>query len=189
MWTKTLLIDNMDSFTQNVRHLFQLADADVTVFRSDRTFLTDVEQFSPELLLISPGPGTPGEATLSMEIIRNFSGRVPIFGVCLGMQCIALTLGGVISKGESCHGKARTILHEGNGVFSGISSPLTVGRYHSLRLSICPDELEINAATPDGTPMSIRHRTLPLVGVQFHPESFITEQGLQIARNVLHGNL
>lgn len=189
MWTKTLLIDNMDSFTENVRHLFQLAGADVTVFRSDRTTLADIERFSPELLLISPGPGAPGEATLSMEIIRGFAGKIPIFGVCLGMQCIALSLGGVISKGEPCHGKARTVLHEGNGVFSGISSPLTVGRYHSLRLSICPDELEVNATTPDGTPMSIRHRTLPLAGVQFHPESFLTVQGLQIARNVLHGNM
>ncbi|NOY23572.1 MAG: aminodeoxychorismate/anthranilate synthase component II [Acidobacteria bacterium] len=189
MWTKTLLIDNMDSFTQNVRHLFQMAGADVTVFRSDSATLTDIEKFSPELLLISPGPGSPEKAVLSRAIIRKFYGNIPIFGICLGMQCIALELGGIVSKGDPCHGKTRAVHHEGNGVFSAISSPFTVGRYHSLRLSECPDELEVNAGTSDGIPMSIRHRTLPLAGVQFHPESFLTEQGLQIARNVLHGNL
>jgi len=179
----------MDSFTQNVRHLFQMAGTEVSVFRSDRTTLKDVETFSPQLILISPGPGSPEDAMFSSAIIRNFSGKIPIFGICLGMQCIALEMGGTISKGEPCHGKSRAVHHEGNGVFSGISSPLTVGRYHSLQLSECPDELEVNARTSDGIPMSIRHRSLPLAGVQFHPESFLTKQGLQIARNVLNGNL
>lgn len=179
----------MDSFTQNVRHLFQMAGATVSVFRSDKTTLTDVESFSPQLILISPGPGSPEEATFSRAIVRKFSGRIPIFGICLGMQCIAMEMGGVISKGEPCHGKSQAVHHEGNGIFYGIPSPLAVGRYHSLQLSECPEELEVNAGTSDGISMSIRHRSLPLAGVQFHPESFLTEQGRKIARNVLNGNL
>ncbi len=189
MGIRTALVDNMDSFTQNVRHLFQVAGAEVTVFRSDQATLRDIEAHKPRLVLISPGPGSPQDADLSRRIIRRFAGVVPIFGICLGMQCLALEYGAGIVKAVPCHGKTDRVRHDGSGVFRGLDNPLAVGRYHSLRVASCPDGFVVNAETADGIPMAIRHRELPLAGVQFHPESFLTQQGLLMAGNVLHENL
>lgn len=188
MQKRVVIIDNMDSFTENVGHLFQRAGGNVTIVRCDRTILKDIEDTHPGLLVISPGPGTPEEATLSRSVVRHFSGKIPVFGICLGMQCIVLELGGVVSKGDPCHGKMCAIHHTRTGIFSGLPSPLTVGRYHSLHVSGLPGSLELTAWTSERIPMAVRHPDYALAGVQFHPESFLTEAGISMAENVLNGN-
>jgi len=188
-----LLIDNYDSFTYNLVQYFGQLGAQVEVHRNDAITLADIAALSPSHLVISPGPCTPNEAGISLEAIRNFAGRVPILGVCLGHQAIAQAFGGkVIRARQVMHGKTSVIGHDGRGVFHALNNPLTVTRYHSLLVeeATLPAEFEISAWTlpTDGSSreiMGLRHRSLPLEGVQFHPESILSEQGLELLANFL----
>ncbi len=183
-----LLIDNYDSFTYNlVQYLGELG-ATVEVARNDEITLEDIEEMAPSQIIISPGPGNPDEAGISKDVIRRFAGKVPIFGVCLGHQCIGEVFGGIVEgAGEIKHGKVSQITHDGRGVFAGLSSPLEGTRYHSLaiRADSVPDVLEVSAHSESGVIMGVRHRTLPVEGVQFHPESILTPDGHAILRNFL----
>ena len=184
-----LIVDNYDSFTYNlVQYLGELG-ADMTVVRNDEVSVDDIElDLRPEKILISPGPGTPDNAGISLEVIDRFAGRVPILGVCLGHQAIGQHFGGeVVRAPEPVHGKPVEIRHDGKTIFAGIESEFSAGRYHSLvveRESL-PDCLEISAESPDGLIMAMRHRNLPIEGVQFHPESILTEHGKTLLKNFL----
>ncbi|WP_410013256.1 aminodeoxychorismate synthase component II [Sodalis sp. C49] len=187
-----LLIDNYDSFTYNLYQYFCELGAQVEVWRHDRLQLADIERMAPRQLVISPGPGTPDEAGISLAAIRHFAGRIPILGVCLGHQAIAQAFGArIVRANQVMHGKTSAITHDGRGVFAGLALPLTVTRYHSLVIDRAglPDCLEATAwSLRDGARdeiMGIRHRTLPLEGVQFHPESVLSEQGHQLLANFL----
>ena len=188
-----LMIDNYDSFTYNlVQYLGELG-AEVVVRRNDEVTLAEIEAMAPHHIVISPGPATPNEAGVSMDVIRHFGPHVPLLGVCLGHQCIGQVFGGrIVHAGELMHGKASPIHHTGAGVFRGIESPFRATRYHSLVIqkSSAPAVLEVTAWT-EKTPgavdeiMGVRHRELPIEGVQFHPESILTEHGHDILRNFL----
>ena len=188
-----LMIDNYDSFTWNlVQYLGELG-AEVRVFRNDRITLEEVERLAPERIVISPGPCTPNEAGISVELVRRFAGRVPILGVCLGHQCIGQAFGGrIVHAREIMHGKTSMIRHAGKGVFRGLPDPFEATRYHSLvieRASL-PECLEVTAWTErEGGEMDeimgVRHRELPVEGVQFHPESILTAVGHDLLRNFL----
>ncbi len=185
-----LLIDNYDSFTYNlVQYLAELGQQ-VKVVRNDEVTVEDVRKISPQYIVISPGPCTPNEAGISLAIIKELSGSFPILGVCLGHQAIGQAFGGkVIRAKEVVHGKTSRIFHDEKGVFRGLPNPFEATRYHSLvieRQSI-PDCLEITAKTWDEEIMGVRHRTLPVEGVQFHPESFLTTVGKDLLRNFLEG--
>jgi anthranilate synthase/aminodeoxychorismate synthase-like glutamine amidotransferase len=185
---RVLVVDNYDSFVYNlVQYLGELG-GDPVVRRSDQFTLDDVEALDPDAILISPGPGRPEDAGLSNELIRTYAGRVPVFGVCLGHQCIGQVFGGdVVRAPEIMHGKTSLIRHEGMGVFAGLPQPLEATRYHSLvvdRASV-PDVLEITAETDDGIVMGLRHRELDVEGVQFHPESILTAAGHDMLRTFL----
>ena len=184
-----LVIDNYDSFTYNlVQYLGELG-ADVRVRRNNHVTLGEVEAMAPEQILISPGPGRPENAGITPDVIRRFGPRTPILGVCLGHQAIGLVYGGTICRAAvPMHGKTSTVVHDGKGVFAGITEPFQAGRYHSLVISPenFPHDLEVAARTrEDGTIMAVRHRTYPVHGVQFHPESVLTEEGRKILRNFL----
>lgn len=184
-----LVIDNYDSFTYNlVQYLGELG-AEMKVIRNDEMEVDAIEkELRPKRILISPGPGTPDDAGVSLETIDRFSGRVPIFGVCLGHQAIGQHFGGkVVRAPEPVHGKPVEVSHDGKTIFDGIERPFTAGRYHSLvveRRSL-PGCLEISAESPDGLIMAMRHRTMPVEGVQFHPESILTEHGKAMLKNFL----
>ena len=184
-----LVIDNYDSFTYNlVQYLGELG-ADMKVIRNDEVSVDEIEnEMHPEKILISPGPGTPDGAGVSLEVIDRFSGKVPILGVCLGHQAIGQHFGGkVIRAPEPVHGKPVEVSHDGRTIFEGIGGSFKAGRYHSLvveRESL-PECLEISAESPDGLIMAMRHRSLPLEGVQFHPESILTEHGKKMLKNFL----
>ncbi|MTD29161.1 aminodeoxychorismate synthase component II [Erwinia sorbitola] len=188
-----LLIDNYDSFTWNLYQYFSELGAEVCVRRNDDITLAEIAALAPQHLVISPGPCTPNEAGISLDAIRYFSGKLPILGVCLGHQAIAQALGArVIRARKVMHGKISEIEHAGVGVFAGLNHPLSVTRYHSLIVEngTLPAECEVTAWTvgDDGQPdeiMGFRHRTLPLEGVQFHPESILSEQGHQLLANFL----
>lgn len=188
-----LMIDNYDSFTYNVVQYLAELGADVRVVRNDEISVAQIEAMEPERLVISPGPCTPNEAGISMEAIRHFAGKLPILGVCLGHQAIGQVYGGdVIRAGRVMHGKISPVFHTDSGVFRGLSNPLQATRYHSLVIdqTTLPDCLEVTAWTrhEDGAVeeiMGIRHKTLPIEGVQFHPESIMTEQGHELLRNFL----
>ncbi len=183
-----LLIDNYDSFTYNLYQYLGELGAQVEVVRNDQITLEDIDQMAPERIIISPGPGNPDEAGISKDVIRRFAGKLPIFGVCLGHQCIGEVFGGVVEgAGEILHGKVSQIKHDGRGVFAGLPSPIAATRYHSLaiRPDSVPDVLEVSAWSDSGVIMGVRHRTLPVEGVQFHPESILTPEGHQILRNFL----
>ncbi|MBI1886241.1 MAG: aminodeoxychorismate/anthranilate synthase component II [Chloroflexi bacterium] len=183
-----LLIDNYDSFTYNLFQYLSELGAEVDVARNDRVSLDDIEGMAPERIVISPGPRTPKEAGVSVDLIRRFADTVPILGVCLGHQCIGEAFGGVVSgAGEIVHGKTSVIHHEGKGVLRGLPSPFEGVRYHSLAVQRegLPEELEVTAWTEGGVIMGLRHRGLPVEGVQFHPESIMTGVGKQILRNFL----
>jgi anthranilate synthase component II len=183
-----LMIDNYDSFTYNlVQYLGELGE-DVRVFRNDEITLEEVEQLKPERIVVSPGPCTPNEAGISVPLIQKFSDRLPILGVCLGHQSIGQAFGGRIVHAQTLmHGKTSPVRHEDRGVFRGLPNPLVATRYHSLvieRASL-PDCLEVTAWTDDGEIMGVRHKSLPVEGVQFHPESILTEHGHALLANFL----
>ncbi|WP_414509674.1 anthranilate synthase component II [Synechococcus sp. OH20] len=184
-----VVIDNYDSFTYNlVQYLGELG-AQVRVFRNDQLSVAELCQLQPEGVVISPGPGRPEDAGISLELIRELGPRLPILGVCLGHQCIGQVYGGqIVRASELMHGKTSLIYHQGVGVFEGLSQPFAATRYHSLVIepSTCPDELEVTAQTCDGTIMGVRHRRYPHVqGVQFHPESILTLEGKRLLGNFL----
>ena len=183
-----LMIDNYDSFTYNlVQYLGELGQ-DVKVIRNDEMTVDEIERLGAERIVLSPGPCTPNEAGVSLELIGRLAGRVPILGVCLGHQAIGQAFGGRIVHAKTLmHGKVSKIHHEGKGVFAGLPTPFDATRYHSLAIerASCPPDLELTAWTDDGEIMGVRHRSLPVEGVQFHPESILTEHGHALLRNFL----
>ena len=183
-----LMIDNYDSFTYNlVQYLGELGE-DVKVIRNDELTADEIERLAPERIVLSPGPCTPNEAGVSLEVIRRFAGRLPILGVCLGHQAIGQAFGGKIVHAKTLmHGKVSSIHHTGAGVFRGLPTPYEATRYHSLAIerASCPAELEVTAWTDDGEIMGVRHRSLAVEGVQFHPESILTQHGHALLRNFL----
>lgn len=183
-----LVIDNYDSFTYNlVQYLGELGEKPV-VYRNDEITLDEVEALKPDHILISPGPCTPTEAGISLALIERFKGKIPIMGVCLGHQSIGQAFGGdVIRAANLMHGKTSPIHHTGKGVFAGMPTPFTATRYHSLivKRETLPDCLEITAETTEGEIMGLQHKEFPIVGVQFHPESIVTEHGHTMLRNFL----
>ena len=184
---KVLLLDNYDSFTYNLaQYLGELGHAPV-VHRNDEITLGEVEAMKPDRIVISPGPGRPEDAGVSVDVIRQFGRRIPVFGVCLGHQGIGHAFGGAVVRAPVLmHGKVSSIQHDGRGVFAGVSQPFVAGRYHSLIVADPPpDALEISARTDDGIIMGLRHREWPVHGVQFHPESVLTGEGRKILRNFL----
>ena len=183
-----LLIDNYDSFTYNLYQYLCELGADVRVVRNDKIALEEVERLAPDQIVISPGPCTPAEAGISVDLIRRFGGQFPILGVCLGHQAIGEAYGGkVIRAPRVMHGKTGSIHHTGQGVLTGLPSPFTATRYHSLIVEreTLPDCLEITAESEDGLIMAFRHREHPVEGVQFHPESILTEHGHEMLRTFL----
>jgi anthranilate synthase component 2 len=183
-----LMIDNYDSFTYNlVQYLGELGE-DVRVVRNDEKSVAEIEAMAPDRIVLSPGPCTPNEAGVSLAVIERFKGRVPILGVCLGHQAIGQAFGGKVVHAKTLmHGKVSRIHHEGRGVFRGLPTPYDATRYHSLAIerASCPAELEVTAWTDDGEIMGVRHRTLAIEGVQFHPESILTEHGHALLKNFL----
>ena len=181
-----LMIDNYDSFTYNLVHLFQELGAEVRVFRNDAITPDEAEQLAPSHVVISPGPGRPADAGVSVEVIRRLGPHVPTLGVCLGHQAIVAAFGGDIGQARALlHGKSSPIAHDGKGIFAGMPENFEAGRYHSLAAMSVPAELEVTARTPDGEVMGVRHRELPIEGVQFHPESVLTPLGNELAENFL----
>jgi anthranilate synthase component 2 len=183
-----LLIDNYDSFTYNLAHLLEELGAEVKVVRNDQIDADEAERLAPSHLVISPGPGRPENAGVSLEIVERLGPNVPTLGVCLGHQAVIEAFGGEVGQARRLvHGKASQIAHDGQGLFSGLPDPLQGGRYHSLAATRVPEELEVCATTDDGEVMAVRHRELPVVGIQFHPESVLTPDGPALAKNFLEG--
>jgi anthranilate synthase component 2 len=183
-----LIIDNYDSFTFNLVQLFGQVGQELQVIRNDATDVAGLVRLKPAGLVVSPGPGTPSDAGICMQAIRDLHQEIPIFGVCLGHQCIGEVFGGRVVRAPSpMHGKTSPVTHQQGGLLAGLSSPLTATRYHSLMVeeSSFPETLQIDARADDGTIMALHHRAWPVFGVQFHPESVMTEQGEQIVRNFL----
>ena len=181
-----LLIDNYDSFTYNLAHLFGELGAEVVVRRNDAIDADEAERLSPSQLVLSPGPGRPEDAGVCVELVRRL--RVPTLGVCLGHQAIVAAFGGEIGPARRLvHGKASPVEHDGHGLFRGLPERFEAGRYHSLAAARVPDELEISATCDEGEVMAVRHRELPVDGVQFHPESVLTPLGPALAHNFLAG--
>ena len=180
-----LMIDNYDSFTWNlVQYLSELDE--VRTVRNDRVTLEEIGDMAPSHIVISPGPGTPDDSGISKDVIRAFQGRVPVLGVCLGHQALGAVFGGrVVRAGEPCHGKVSLIHHGGEGILEGMPAPFRATRYHSLVVEepSLPEELKVTARTADGTVMAMEHRDHPLFGVQFHPDSILTESGMNLLRN------
>lgn len=182
-----LLLDNYDSFTFNLAQYLGELGAPPLVKRNDEISLDEIDAMKPSHIVISPGPGRPEDAGISVSLIQRFGASTPVLGVCLGHQGIGMAFGGqVVRAPQLMHGKVSSIQHDGRGVFRGVSQPFTAGRYHSLVVAEpLPDVLEISARTDDGTIMGVRHRAFPVHGVQFHPESVLTGEGRQILRNFL----
>ena len=183
-----LIIDNFDSFTYNLVQGFRSQGAKVSVFRNNAIDIAEAQALQPSHLVISPGPGRPSDAGISMELIREFASEIPILGVCLGHQCIVEAFGGEITYAKQLmHGKISAINHDQKTIFSNLGNPITAGRYHSLAAekTTLPDELEITATTPDDEVMGVRHKAYLIEGVQFHPESVLTPEGDELMRNFL----
>jgi para-aminobenzoate synthetase component 2 len=188
MTPRLLLIDNYDSFTYNLVQAFLVLGAEVHVYRNDAMTVDEALAFAPSHLCISPGPGTPYDAGVSMDMIRAFAGRLPVLGVCLGHQSIVEVFGGkVVRAGRLMHGKTSIIQHDGHTLFEGLPQPCEVGRYHSLIAApeSLPPELEVSARTAESEIMGVRHRTFMVEGVQFHPESILTPDGPALMKNFL----
>ncbi len=186
-----LVIDNYDSFTYNVVQYLGELGADVQVHRNDKISIADIERLAPDRLLISPGPCTPNEAGISVEVVRHFAGRLPLFGVCLGHQSLAYAFGGEIIRADRLmHGKTSMIHHDGKTLFQGLPNPFEATRYHSLIVNrhTLPNTFEVSAETVEGEIMGIRHKDTEAEGVQFHPESILTTSGKDLFRNFLHMN-
>jgi len=183
-----LMIDNYDSFTYNLVQYFGELGEDVRVYRNDEITLAEIEQLNPDHIVISPGPCSPAEAGISVATLQHFAGKKPLLGVCLGHQSIGAAFGGkVVRAKQPMHGKTSPVHHNNSGVFTGLPNPLTVTRYHSLAIErdSLPDCLEITAWTDDGEIMGVRHKQFAIEGVQFHPESILTENGHDLLRNFL----
>jgi anthranilate synthase/aminodeoxychorismate synthase-like glutamine amidotransferase len=183
-----LLVDNYDSFTYNLAHLFGELGAEVVVHRNDAIDADEAERLAPSHLVVSPGPGRPQDAGATVEIVRRLAPTTPTLGVCLGHQAIVEAFGGSIGQAKRLvHGKASPIEHDGRGLFRGLPEQFEAGRYHSLAATGVPEVLEVSATCADGEVMGVRHRELPVDGVQFHPESVLTPVGPDLARNFLEG--
>ena len=186
---RILVVDNYDSFVYNVVHYLAQIGAEVDVWRNDdERFSSDDWGGAYDGVLLSPGPGTPEDAGVSIDLVRRFGGRVPVFGICLGLQAIGVAYGAVVGRApELLHGKTSPVHHDGRGVFAGLPNPITATRYHSLAIepATVPDELEVSATTDSGVIMAVRHRDLPVECVQFHPESVLTEGGHRLLANWL----
>jgi anthranilate synthase/aminodeoxychorismate synthase-like glutamine amidotransferase len=181
-----LLVDNYDSFTYNLVHLFQELGAEVVVRRNDAIDADEAERLRPSHLVVSPGPGRPEDSGATLEIVRRLAPATPTLGVCLGHQAIVQAFGGEIGQArELVHGKATEVSHDGRGIFAGLPQPFQAGRYHSLAATTVPEALEVSATSPDGEVMAVRHRELPVDGVQFHPESVLTPLGPDLCRAFL----
>jgi anthranilate synthase/aminodeoxychorismate synthase-like glutamine amidotransferase len=183
-----LLIDNYDSFTYNLYHYLGELGAEVKVFRNDEITLQGIEELRPQKVVISPGPCTPNEAGISCDVIRRFGAKTPILGVCLGHQCIGAAFGGEIIRAPAImHGKLSEIHHDSQTIFRSLKNPFSAMRYHSLVIDPdrLPDDLRVSAHTSDNTIMGVRHRSYPIEGVQFHPESILTEAGKKLLKNFL----
>ncbi|HZQ67880.1 MAG TPA: aminodeoxychorismate/anthranilate synthase component II [Terriglobales bacterium] len=187
------VLDNYDSFTYNLVQYLGESGADITVRRNDQITVSEIERMGPERIVVSPGPCTPQEAGISIDLIRHFAGRVPVLGVCLGHQALGAAFGGAVVRAKNLmHGKTSQVEHDGRSLFAGVQSPMTATRYHSLIVSesSLPPELEVSAWTTekDGTRviMGLRHKKYPLEGVQFHPESVLTSEGKKLVQNFLH---
>ncbi len=183
-----LMIDNYDSFTYNiVQYLGELGE-EVRVFRNDKISIAEIEALAPARIVLSPGPCSPEEAGISVEVVRHFAGKIPILGVCLGHQSIGYAFGGTIVKSSTLmHGKTSPILHDGAGLFAGLPNPFQATRYHSLVVEreTFPEDLVVTAWVAEGEIMGLKHRTLPVWGVQFHPESILTQGGMELLQNFL----
>ena len=183
---KLLMIDNYDSFTWNLVHLFEELGAEVVVYRNDALSLVQAEALAPDRLVISPGPGRPTDAGISVELIRRLGPRVSTLGVCLGHQAVVEAYGGRVGQAKALlHGKASRVRHDGCGIFTDLPGEIDAGRYHSLAALEVPEELLVTARTEDGEVMGVRHRSYPIEGVQFHPESVLTPTGHTMAENFL----
>ena len=185
-----LLIDNYDSFTYNLYQYLSELGADVHVVRNDAVTLEDIEELKPEKIVVSPGPCTPLEAGISNDVVREMGRHTPLLGVCLGHQCIGYAYGATVGyAGEIVHGKTSQVNHDGKGVFRGLPNPLQGIRYHSLAVyeDTLPPEIEVTATSDSGVVMGLRHKEYPIEGIQFHPESIMTEYGKDILRNFLEG--
>ena len=183
-----LLIDNYDSFTYNLFQYLSELGEEVMVARNDKISLDDMEKLSPERIVVSPGPGTPEQGGISNEVIRHFGDHIPILGVCLGHQCIGYAYGAKVNHaGEIKHGKSSMVLHDGKGVYKGLPNPFPAIRYHSLAVmkDSVPECLKVTASTDNGIIMGLRHKEYPVEGVQFHPESIMTQVGKDLLRNFL----
>ncbi|KYD21079.1 aminodeoxychorismate/anthranilate synthase component II [Geobacillus stearothermophilus] len=183
-----VMIDNYDSFTYNLVQYLGVLDEELFVKRNDEITVDEIEQLHPDFIMISPGPCTPNEAGISLAVIDRFAGRIPIFGVCLGHQAIAQAFGGrVIRAPRLMHGKTSSVYHDGETIFRGVPSPFTATRYHSLIVEkeTLPDCFIVSAWTDEDEVMAIRHKTLPIEGVQFHPESIMTSHGMQLLKNFI----
>ena len=185
-----LMIDNFDSFTYNLVQYFGELGAEVRVCRNDAVSLEDIERLRPARLVVSPGPCTPDQAGISLAAIRRYAGAIPILGVCLGHQAIGQAFGGKVVKARRVmHGKLSSVRHDGKGVFAGLPGAFSATRYHSLAVerATLPDCLEVSAQSEEGEIMGLRHRTLPVEGLQFHPEALLTEHGHAMLRNFIEG--
>lgn len=184
-----LMLDNYDSFTYNIVQYFGELGQEVKVLRNDKTSIAEIEALDPDYICISPGPCDPAQAGISLEVIKHFAGKKPILGVCLGHQAIGQAFGGKVIRAQTImHGKTSPVTHRNSDIFHGIPSPFTVTRYHSLAVerASLPECLEITAETADGEIMGLAHKTLPIYGVQFHPESVLSEYGHQLLQNFLN---
>lgn len=187
-----LMIDNYDSFTYNLYQYVGIFHPDIRVVRNDKVTIDEIKEMDPERILLSPGPKSPKEAGICMDVVKEFTGVKPILGICLGHQCIGEALGGTVSYAKALfHGKQSVIEHDGTGIFTGIDSPIKVARYHSLAVQQerLPKCLKVLARTEDGEIMTMRHKQYPVVGLQFHPESIYTEHGKRIIENFVNGTM
>ena len=183
---RLLMVDNYDSFTWNLVHLFEELGAEVDVFRNDAITVEDAKALAPDRLVISPGPGRPEDAGVSVELIRALGMHTPTLGVCLGHQAIVEAFGGRVGRAQALlHGKSSVVRHDGEGVYAGLPDEIEAGRYHSLAALAVPDDLVVTARTEDGEVMGVRHRVHRIEGVQFHPESVLTPSGPELAANFL----